>query len=141
MHVVSQHSRPGANIVAGYILVVEDDKHVQQFVNMALSKEGYEVVMADDGQAALDVIKQRSPALILLDIWMPNMDGYTFLTEYCANMEQDIPVVVMTADSVTFENQEAQATFNGILIKPFGFDDLLNCVQQHVGLPGPEAAV
>jgi len=141
MNAVGRRLRSGAKIVSGYILVVEDDKHVQQFVNMALSKEGYEVVIADDGQAALDVISQRTPALILLDIWMPNMDGYTFLTEYCSNREKDIPVVVMTADSMTFDNKEAQATFDGILIKPFGFDDLLSCVEQHVGPPNPEAAV
>ncbi len=119
----------------GYILVVEDDKHVQQFVNMALSKEGYEVVLADDGEAALEVISQCAPGLILLDIWMPTMDGYTFLSEFCSTMDQDIPVVVMTADSLTFENKEAEATFDGILIKPFGFDDLLNCVQKYVGPP------
>jgi two-component system, OmpR family, response regulator len=141
MNAVSQTSRSGAKIVGGYILVVEDDKHVQQFVNMALTKEGYDVVIADDGQAALDVIKERTPALILLDIWMPNMDGYTFLTQYCSNMEQDIPVVVMTADSMTFDNKEAQATFDGVLIKPFGFDDLLSCVEQQIGPPSPAATV
>ncbi len=107
---------------------------------MALSKEGYEVAVADDGEAALEAIKERTPELILLDIWMPNMDGYTFLTQYCANVDQNIPVVVMTADFVTFSNKEAEATFDGILIKPFGFDDLLNCVQQHVS-PRSSAAV
>jgi DNA-binding response OmpR family regulator len=141
MNAVTQHSPSGVNTLASYILVVEDDKHVQQFVNMALSKEGYDVVIADDGQAALDVISQRTPALILLDIWMPNMDGYAFLTEYCANSQQSIPVVVMTADSATFDNKEAEATFDGILIKPFGFDDLLSCVEKHVGPPSPAAAV
>ena len=128
-------SRLGAIRLPGYILVVEDDKHVQQFVNMALSKEGYDVVNADDGEAALEAIRQRTPGLILLDIWMPTMDGYTFLTEFCSRTDQDIPVVVMTADSLTFENKEAEATFDGILIKPFGLDDLLNCVQKYVGPP------
>jgi two-component system, OmpR family, response regulator MprA len=118
--------------LAGYILVIEDDKHVQQFIRMALTNEGYEVAVASDGAAALETINRRAPSMILLDIWMPTMDGYEFLTQYCATAEQDIPIIVMTADYATFANQEARNTFDGVLIKPFGFDDLINCVQEHL---------
>lgn len=132
-HLTDDKALPGrVNRLAGYILVVEDDEPVQQFVNMALSKEGYEVVVVPDGEAALEAINQQPPGLILLDIWMPTMDGYTFLTEYCARTDQDIPVIIMTADYLTFSNKEAEAAFDGVLIKPFGFDDLLGCVSKYM---------
>src|SRR5581483_661799 len=113
------------------VLVVEDDEHIQQFIRKALTKEGYQVVSAADGAAALPLIGQHRPALILLDMWMPTMDGYAFIHAYLTSYTERIPIVVMTADHFTASNKEAAAAISGILIKPFGFDTLLSTVQKY----------
>ena len=116
------------------ILVVEDDENIQQFIRKALSKEGYDVVSASDGAEAFKLITVHHPALILLDMWMPTMDGYAFINQYSATIQDKRPIVVMTADHFTASNKEATAVIASILIKPFGFDDLLQTVQKYVPL-------
>ncbi len=64
------------------ILLVEDDDNIQEFVKIALVDEGYEVLSAQDGVVALHLIDEKKPALILLDLRMPIMDGWTFLRQY-----------------------------------------------------------
>ena len=114
------------------ILVVEDDEHIQQFIHKALTKEGYTVLTAADGAAALDMIAQQQPQMILLDMWMPTLDGYGFIDAYRKTSRAHIPIVVMTADHFTASNKEAAAVISGVLIKPFGFDELLNTVQKYM---------
>jgi two-component system OmpR family response regulator len=60
------------------ILVVEDDKHVRKLMNAVLKREGYEVVTAGNGIQALEVLDVQRIDLIILDIMMPEMDGYEF---------------------------------------------------------------
>src|SRR6202171_6387238 len=63
------------------VLVVDDDPDILQTLALCLSTEGYGVVMASNGQEALEVLKQQKPACILLDLMMPVMDGWQFVTE------------------------------------------------------------
>lgn len=66
------------------ILIVDDEKDVREILEYNISKAGYKVYTAENGQLALDVIKQQSPHLILLDVMMPVMDGY----ETCSEIRQ-----------------------------------------------------
>jgi DNA-binding response OmpR family regulator len=118
--------------VAEYILIIEDEVPIQQFLSMALTKEGYEVAVAPDGAAALEIIAGREPGLILLDIWMPTMDGNQFLKTYRHTVSQHTPIIVMTADHITFTNEEEAATVDGILIKPFSLDEVFTTIEKHV---------
>jgi len=77
------------------ILIAEDDRFLVAAYKAKLEKEGFEVVFATDGQEALDALKNFTPDIILLDIKMPVMDGFTFLKKVKAIKEyKDIPVVV-----------------------------------------------
>jgi two-component system, OmpR family, response regulator MprA len=119
--------------VGGYILIIEDEVPIQQFLSMALSREGYEVAVAPDGAAALDVIAQRDePGVILLDIWMPTMDGNEFLRTYRSKFSRNTPIIVMTADHITFTNEEELAAIDGILIKPFSLDAMFEVIERHM---------
>lgn len=80
------------------ILVVEDNKVFQDFLSLQLKKQGYEVLLAENGQQALDVVKENDVDLVILDILMPGMDGFQVL-EYFKEIPElhQIPVVVTSA--------------------------------------------
>ncbi|PPT05718.1 Circadian input kinase A [Geitlerinema sp. FC II] len=91
-------SIPGEN----RILVVEDDEMTREMMRRTLEKFGWNVVEACDGRAALDAVAAEPPNLILLDLMMPNMDGFQFLTEFRRTGNwRSIPVVVVTAMELT----------------------------------------
>ena len=88
--------------VAETVLVVDDDKTNRSLLSIILKKEGYRVIEAGDGQDAIKKSLDTPVDLVLLDIMMPNMDGY----EACRRMKedprtQDIPVIFLSAKSET----------------------------------------
>ena len=90
----------------GRILVVDDDPHVVDMVRQFLEDDPYEIVAARDGQEALEAVGRHRPDAILLDLLMPNMDGFTVIE----HLQQDpqfrlIPVIVLTAKSLTGAEQ------------------------------------
>jgi CheY-like chemotaxis protein len=89
------------------VLVVDDDATVRQLLRRMLEPEGYTVVEAENGRAALERLGEGSPALILLDLMMPEMDGFEFLTEFRRNEGwRTIPVVVVTAKDLSRDERE-----------------------------------
>jgi CheY-like chemotaxis protein len=117
-----------------YILLVEDDENIQQFLTMVLSKEGYQVIIAPNGEAALEISAGHEPALILLDMHMPTMDGARFLEAYRSTREGATPIVVVTVDHLCISNQ-MMAGIEAVLLKPFSINDLLNTVKRYVTCP------
>jgi DNA-binding response OmpR family regulator len=81
--------------MAKTILVVDDEKRLRDMLQAYLTQEGFRVVTAADGQEALFVARHEKPALIILDLMMPEMGGYEFLRAY--GKERDTPVIVLTA--------------------------------------------
>ena len=84
------------------ILVVEDDTASSELVRRLLERDGWTVDVAANGEAALQQVRQRRPALVVLDLMMPVMDGFTFADQLRAEPGcDDIPVVVLTSKSLT----------------------------------------
>jgi len=81
--------------MAKTILVVDDKKSLRDLVKAYLTQEGFRVVTADNGRRALLVARHEKPDLILLDIMMPEMDGYDFIRAY--TREKDSPIILLTA--------------------------------------------
>jgi CheY-like chemotaxis protein len=115
---------------AARILVVEDDESIRDLVDLVLSSAGYEVVTAQNGAVALQVIDGARPDLILLDMRMTGMDGWEFARRYRASPEPHAPVVVLTAARDAAQ-RAAEIHANGYLGKPFGVDELLMVVGDH----------
>jgi CheY-like chemotaxis protein len=69
------------------ILVVDDDQGVRDAMNVLLTMAGYEVHLAENGQAALDCIERRRPSLVLLDMRMPVLDGWGFVLRAAPSIE------------------------------------------------------
>jgi CheY-like chemotaxis protein len=87
---------------AGPVLVVEDDAPTRAMLGKALGKGGWRVMEAENGRVALEEMEKNHPALILLDLMMPEMDGFEFLdTLRRRQPKRDVPVVVITAKTLT----------------------------------------
>ena len=84
------------------VLVVEDDKATRDVVRRALERDGWIVFEADNGRSALESLKHLAPDLIVLDLMMPQMDGFEFMAELRRTEPgRRIPVVVVTAKEIT----------------------------------------
>jgi CheY-like chemotaxis protein len=109
------------------ILVVEDDPHIRALLTDCFMLMGYRVRTAIHGQDALRVLSEWQPDLILLDLMMPVMDGWTFLHERQANPGlQEIPVLVMSATTSLYQRPIPADAF---VSKPFSIDDLIEQVE------------
>jgi CheY-like chemotaxis protein len=119
---------------SGTVLVVDDDESIREFVSVALSDEGYDVVTAADGASALETVGRERPGVILLDMRMPIMDGWEFSRAYHAMPEPHAPIIVVTA-ARDAEERASQIQAEGYLAKPFDLDDLLAMVGRYVHTP------
>jgi PAS domain S-box-containing protein len=91
---------------AAPLLIIEDDLTTRQVLRRALTRQGWAVAEADNGRAGLERVAADRPQLILLDLLMPEMDGFDFLAELRQNEEwRSIPVVVLTAKDLTPEER------------------------------------
>ncbi len=110
------------------ILVVDDDPDILDTVSQILDLEGYRIERATNGAEALQVVDQTRPALVLLDMRMPVLDGWGFARELKERGIQ-LPIVVMTAarDARVWAREIGA---DGCLAKPFELFDLLSTVHQ-----------
>lgn len=112
------------------LIVVDDDGAIRDILEMVLSAEGYEVITASDGSAALETVRLSPPDLILLDIKMPVMSGLEFAKAYRAGPGPHAPIVVLTA-AQDAEGRALEIGAEGYLPKPFELDDLLLLIERH----------
>ncbi|MFO7877120.1 MAG: MASE3 domain-containing protein [Desulfovermiculus sp.] len=130
------HSGIWADLPSQRILLVEDDKMNQIFITDLLASLGHRVVIAENGKQALDSLAQSSFDLVLMDIWMPVMDGIeTTLRIRTADprmMKPDIPVIGLSAHVATEKEMERfrNAGFNQYVVKPVSFEKLFAAMKQ-----------
>jgi two-component system, chemotaxis family, chemotaxis protein CheY len=114
------------------ILVVDDEEVVVDITKRRLTQEGYKVIGVGDGEAALQILRAGRVDLIVLDIEMPIMNGYTFLKERAKIPgDNNAPVIVLTANNF----MEPIFKRNGIhsyLLKPLKMEDLLARVKEDI---------
>lgn len=125
------------------VLLVEDDSTTREMVRRTLEKEGWPVTEADNGRVALEKMGEALPELILLDLMMPEMDGFAFVSELRKNPAwRSIPIVVITAMDLTpQERQQLEGDVKQILQKgAYARDELLREVCNLVAASCLEAA-
>jgi len=89
------------------VLIVEDDAQTREMLRVAVQKQGWQGIEAENGRIALERLSNQIPGVILLDLMMPEMDGFTFMAELRRRPEyRDIPVIVVTAKELTGEERQ-----------------------------------
>ena len=112
------------------VLVVDDDLSIQGFLAEALADEGYGVQTAANGREALTILETWRPDLILLDLMMPEMDGWTFRAEQRTRPDlADVPVIVLSAMRDLATKVQALDPA-GVFSKPFDLERLLATIER-----------
>jgi len=118
------------------ILVVEDDPSVRGLLQTLLSAEGYDVTTASDGLAGLVKATSAPPALVLLDLMMPDLGGVRVLEEMREDPElADIPVIVVTGKVEAVPGMRDVLGRDNVFLKPFAVTELLARVGAVTGGP------
>ncbi|HXF83796.1 MAG TPA: response regulator [Anaerolineales bacterium] len=121
------------NESSDYILVVEDIPDILNLLDATLRFKGYRVVTAHNGQEALDIIQKERPALIIADILMPKMDGFSLVHRLRINPEtRNIPVVFLSATYVAPEDREFALAIgvNRFIEKPVDLESFLPLIAE-----------
>ena len=118
----------------GTILYVEDNQDNRKLVRRVLEADGYAVDEAKDAQEALVYLNTNPPALILMDISMPDMDGYTLTTKIKAMPEfAKLPIIAMTANVMRGDRERSlEAGCDGYIQKPIDIDTLTQQVERYI---------
>ncbi len=112
-------------MIAGRLLVVEDDRRVRESLHRALDLEGFEVSTAVDGRAALDMVESHCPDAIILDVMMPRLDGIQATRKLRAGGDTT-PILMLTArHEVSHRVAGLDAGADDYLVKPFALEELL----------------
>jgi DNA-binding response OmpR family regulator len=102
------------------LLVVDDEKNIVELVSFLLEKEGHKVKTALDGQACLNLLAGYRPDLIVLDVMLPIMDGYTVCTKLAAEeATRNIPILILTAKGQMRDVFALATNVAGYMEKPF----------------------
>jgi len=126
-------------VSATRVLVVEDDPSVRGLLNTLLSAEGYDVATASDGLAGLVKATSTHPALVLLDLMMPDLGGVRVLEELREDPElAGTPVIVVTGKVDAVPGIRALLGEGSVFVKPFAVAELLTRVAEVTGGPGDE---
>ncbi len=116
------------------ILIAEDEKNVILGVRTCLDAVGYQMEIVEDGEQALDAVRKDPPDLILLDLLMPNVDGFEVLKVVKGNDEtRHIPIVVLTAKAEEEDRQRAlDLGADDYMTKPFKPQELWDRLKKHL---------
>lgn len=128
------------------ILIIEDHPSTLKLIGEIIRQAGYEPILAPGGNAGLRLLRERGADLILLDLLLEDMDGWTVLKTI--KMDDDlcsIPVVIVTGRTQAQEKRGIEAhegLFNGYLVKPFLMDNMLEEIAALLsGSPAPKSAL
>ena len=106
------------------VLVVDDDRNICELIRLYLEKEGFSVVLAYDGQSAVELFKENTPSVVLLDVMLPKMDGF----QVCREIRRisNIPIIMLTAKGETFDKVLGlELGADDYMVKPFENKELV----------------
>lgn len=124
----------------GKILVADDDKNICELLRLYLEKEGYTVVLANDGEEALTRFQAESPDILLLDVMMPRLDGWQVCREI--RKKSEVPIIMVTAKGETFDKVLGlELGADDYVVKPFDAKEIvarIKAVMRRTGKTAPE---
>ncbi|OGS20902.1 MAG: hypothetical protein A3J83_00295 [Elusimicrobia bacterium RIFOXYA2_FULL_40_6] len=121
------------------ILIVDDEKNIQELLAVNLKAQGFDIISAWDGKEAVEKTMKEKPDLIILDIMMPEMDGW----EVCKTVKDQselnkIKILILTAKGTKKDEMVGKLIFKAdeYISKPFDIDELINTVKRLLGADG-----
>ena len=121
------------------ILIAEDNLMNQKLALQVLKRLGYSAQLAENGQQALDLLQEEEFDLVLMDIQMPVMDGYTTTRHIRNTLKKNVPIIAMTAHALASEREQClQAGMNDFMPKPFQIEELQRILRKYTPLSRPE---
>ena len=120
------------------VLVVDDEEMTRNLLRLMLERTGFEILEAEDGLKALEMVTEHLPDVLLLDVMMPNMDGFAVCEAVRNQVETaDIPIILLSArTSEDFVQRGLEAGANRYLGKPIGRDELVRTLREVLqGIP------
>jgi UDP-3-O-[3-hydroxymyristoyl] N-acetylglucosamine deacetylase len=122
------------------ILIVDDEESIRVTLSQVLEDEGFSTLTAGDGKIALDIIRNKQPDLVILDIWMPEMDGIEVLRQIKA-IDVDIPVLMISGHaSIATAIESSRLGAADFIEKPFDLENVLEAVQRFLGISEAQEA-
>lgn len=114
------------------VLIVDDEAHIRHVMKLKLENAGFEVLLAEDGEQALEIAIQHLPSLVITDYQMPYMDGLTLCAMLRGREEtRCIPCMILTARGLHLDQEEFnQSNIASVMSKPFSPREILDCVKQ-----------
>jgi DNA-binding response OmpR family regulator len=113
------------------ILVVEDESDLVWLMRYNLERQGYQTFFANNGRAALELLEEHRPGLILLDLMLPVMDGWSFLEALAQSGKARPRVIVVSARTGSEDKVRAQQyVVDAFIAKPFDMDELLGKIRE-----------
>ena len=107
------------------ILVVDDDKNIRKLLSVVLEREGFSVVTACDGQEALETLDKEVIDLVIVDIMMPNLDGYEF-TESVRAVNDKLPIIMVSAKQLAEDRKKGfLAGIDDFIVKPIDCEEMV----------------
>ena len=131
---MAQQDDPGINLKGLRVMVIDDSKTIRRTAETLLTREGYEVVTAQDGFEALSKIADHEPDIIFIDIMMPRLDGY----QACALIKNNqtfktVPVIMLSSKDGLFDKARGRIVGSEqYLTKPFTREELLGAIRKYV---------
>ena len=114
------------------ILIIDDEESIVKVVEARLQANGFIVFTATDGEQGLKILEAEDPDLILLDIVMPKMDGYTFVRKIKYNNSiRPIPIIMLTARDQMKELFDLEGV-KDYIVKPFDAEELIEKINTHI---------
>jgi DNA-binding response OmpR family regulator len=125
------------------ILLIEDDPHISKFLELELQHEGYEVNHVSNGKTAIESISEKLPDLVILDIMIPEIDGYHVLQIIREDYSNELPVIMLTAKREVKDKVKGLRTgADDYLTKPFHIEELIARIETQLRrVKGPERIV
>ncbi|MEG0894207.1 MAG: response regulator transcription factor [Oscillospiraceae bacterium] len=121
------------------ILVVDDDKNICELLRLYLEKEGYSVILCNDGQEAVIKFNALNPDMVLLDIMLPSLDGWQVCREI--RRKSNIPIIMLTAKSETFDKVLGlELGADDYVVKPFDTKEIIARIKAVLRRMAPSAS-
>ena len=115
---------PGESMSNLRILVVDDDRHIATLISLYLRKEGFETMEVYNGRKAVELFPEYAPSLVILDLMLPEMDGYNVCAEL--RRKYNVPIIMLTAKGNTYDKvQGLDLGADDYIVKPFEPSELI----------------